>query len=911
MRHGLLVPVFLLIWVQVELCGFVQCQPPKVVNIAAVFTHNSVIGSSAKTGIEAAIDDINNDQSILKGIRLNLIMRDSNCSVFAGAVQVFQVLEQEVVAIIGPQSSSIARMISFIASGLQVPIVSFAATDPTLSSLQFPYFLRMTQSDLYQMAAIADLIDYYEWKEFISIYVDDDNGRNGMSYLEEKLSEKLKTVYKWPLPVKANSSVISGVLEKTKSFGTRVYVVHVNPDSGLEIFSIAKRLQMMTRDYVWLTTDWLSASLDSSLHMNHSTLNMLQGVVGLRQHVLDFEQKKAILLRKRNMIKEGLVSSCMNNYGFYAYDTVWVVARAIDELLKQNSTITFTFGKAQNSKQGSVLQLGKLKTFDDGPLLLEKLKQINFTGLTGKVQFDSFRNRVNNAYDVINIDQEAVKIIGYWSGHSGFSVIPPEKLNSETKSTSEMDHKLLNASWPGEEIVKPRGWVAATNNRPLRIGIPNRATYVEFVTEDHETHEIRGYCIDVFNALLRFLPYDVPHRFIPFGDGKSNPSYDELVRMVAEDVFDAAIGDITIITNRTRNADFTQPYAANGLVIVIPNRNSNSGAWVFLKPFTADMWGITAAFFIVIGLVIWILEHRINDDFRGPPRRQFITMILFSFSTLFKTNQEDTISTLGRMVMMVWLFLLMVITSSYTASLTSILTIQQLSSPITGMDSLITSNQPIGYQVGSFVGSYLTNSLNIPKSRLVVLKGPDDYAEKLSLGPTHGGVAAVVDELPYVNLFLSEWKDFGIVGEMITKNGWGFVFKKGSPLAIDVSTEILRLSESGDLEKIRDKWFCKDGCEAGRHVSDPYQLHLDSFWGLFFLCGSVTLTALIIFLLKTVRQFVRYKKKQRDLLSQYSSATSSTRCAQAVYSFFNFIDEKEEAIKKIFKQYEDPQSMTV
>ncbi|KAK9133460.1 hypothetical protein Scep_012988 [Stephania cephalantha] len=481
----------------------------------------------------------------------------------------------------------------------------------------------------------------------------------------------------------------------------------------------------------------------------------------------------------------------------------------------------------------------------------------------------------------------------------------------DTKSTSEMDHKLLNASWPGKETDKPRGWVAATKERPLRIGIPNRATFVEYVTEDHGTHEIQGYCIDVFNASLRFVPYDVPHRFIPFGDGKSNPSYDELVRMVSEDVFDAAVGDITIITNRTRIADFTQPYAANGLVIVIPNRNSNSGAWVFLKPFTAEMWGVTAAFFLVIGLVIWILEHRINDDFRGPPRRQFITMILFSLSTLFKTNQVDTISTLGRMVMMVWLFVLMVITSSYTASLTSILTIQQLSSPITGMDSLIASNLPIGYQVGSFVGSYLTDSLNIAKSRLVVLESPEDYAEKLSLGPTNGGVAAVVDELPYVKLFLSDRKDFGIVGDMITKNGWGFVFKRGSPLAMDLSTAILRLSESEDLKKIGDKWFCKDGCEAGRHVSDPNQLHLDSFWGLFLLCGSVTLTALIIFLVKTVRQFVRYKKKQRDLMSQYSSATSSTRCAQAVYSFFDFIDEKEEAIKKMFKQYEDPPSIAV
>ncbi|KAK9133462.1 hypothetical protein Scep_012990 [Stephania cephalantha] len=145
---------------------------------------------------------------------------------------------------------------------------------------------------------------------------------------------------------------------------------------------------------------------------------------------------------------------------------------------------------------------------------------------------------------------------------------------------------------------------------------------------------------------------------------------------------------------------------------------------------------------------------------------------------------------------------------------------------------------------------------------------------------------------------------------MIAKYGWGFVFKRGSPLAIDMSTAILRLSESEDLKKIGDKWLCKEGCdEAGIHVSDPNQLHLDSFWGLFVLCGSVTFTAFTIYLLKTLRQFFRYKMKQREHLSQFSSATSADQAA--VYSFFNFMDQKEEDIKKMFKQDADPPSIAV
>ena len=136
---------------------------------------------------------------------------------------------------------------------------------------------------------------------------------------------------------------------------------------------------------------------------------------------------------------------------------------------------------------------------------------------------------------------------------------------------------------------------------------------------------------------------------------------------------------------------------------------------------------------------------------------------------------ESTVSALGRLVLIIWLFVVLIINSSYTASLTSILTVQQLSSPIKGIESLINGNDPIGYQVGSFAEHYLTEELNISESRLVALGTPEAYAKALQNGPERGGVAAVVDERPYVELFLSTQCTFRIVGQEFTKSGWGFV----------------------------------------------------------------------------------------------------------------------------------------
>lgn len=133
-------------------------------------------------------------------------------------------------------------------------------------------------------------------------------------------------------------------------------------------------------------------------------------------------------------------------------------------------------------------------------------------------------------------------------------------------------------------------------------------------------------------------------------------------------------------------------------------------------------------------------------------------------------------STLGRLVLIIWLFVVLIINSSYTASLTSILTVQQLSSQIEGIDSLVSGTQPIGVQEGSFARRYLIDELNIAESRIVTLKNQQAYVDALLRGPKGGGVVAVVDELPYVEILMSNTDcQFRTVGQEFTKSGWGFV----------------------------------------------------------------------------------------------------------------------------------------
>lgn len=68
-------------------------------------------------------------------------------------------LEEEVVAIVGPQTSVVSHFVSHMGTATRVPLVSFSATDPSLSEDQYPYFVRLTHGDNVQMAAIAGTLN--------------------------------------------------------------------------------------------------------------------------------------------------------------------------------------------------------------------------------------------------------------------------------------------------------------------------------------------------------------------------------------------------------------------------------------------------------------------------------------------------------------------------------------------------------------------------------------------------------------------------------------------------------------------------------------------------------------------------------------------------------------------------------
>jgi ionotropic glutamate receptor len=130
---------------------------------------------------------------------------------------------------------------------------------------------------------------------------------------------------------------------------------------------------------------------------------------------------------------------------------------------------------------------------------------------------------------------------------------------------------------------------------------------------------------------------------------------------------------------------------------------------------------------------------------------------------------------LAQIVLLVWMFIFLVLTSSYTANFASMLTVQQLSPAVTDILELQKQGGHVGFHRGSFIESLLED-IGFDRSKLRPLDTPDDFHSALSNGGRNDGVDVLVLEVPYIKLFLAKYcKGYTMVGPIYKSAGFAFV----------------------------------------------------------------------------------------------------------------------------------------
>lgn len=133
-------------------------------------------------------------------------------------------------------------------------------------------------------------------------------------------------------------------------------------------------------------------------------------------------------------------------------------------------------------------------------------------------------------------------------------------------------------------------------------------------------------------------------------------------------------------------------------------------------------------------------------------------------------------SNLGRFVVTVWVFVVLILVQSYTASLTSLLTVEQLRPAIADVQQLIKYRMNVGYLKGSFVYGILKD-LGFQDSQLMTYQSSEECHELFTKGSANGGIAAAFDEVPYVSHFLGTYScsKYVMIEPRFKTGGFGYV----------------------------------------------------------------------------------------------------------------------------------------
>ncbi|XP_050268179.1 glutamate receptor 2.1-like [Quercus robur] len=834
------------------------------VNVGVILDFDTWTGKMGLSCIKMALADFYASHNHYK-TRLHLHSRDSKCDVVEAAAGALDLIKNmEVQAIIGPQNSMQANFMIDLGEKAQVPIVTFSATSPSLTSLRSPYFFRVAQNDSSQVKAISAIVQAFGWREAVPIYVDNSFGEGIIPYLVDALQNvDARVPYRSMISPSATDDQIGEELYKLMTMQTRVFIVHMSTNIGSRLFNKAKEIGMMGEGYIWITTNGITNSLSS---LERSVLDSMQGVLGVKTYVPKTKELENFRVRWKSKFQQDnptILNAELNVLGLWAYDAASALARAVEKVGTTNFYIE------QTTASRNLTDLEAIGVSQNGPKLREALLGTRFTGLAG--DFSLVNGQLQSSiFKIINMNGNGERGIAFWTPKNGLK----RELNSRNTTTSKKN--LGPIIWPGDSSSVPKGWEVPTNGKKLRIGVPVTKGFGEFVKVTHDANnnrtQVTGYSIDVFSAVMETLPYAVNYEFIPFANssGGSAGSYNDLVYQVYLRNFDAVVGDTTITANRSNFVDFTLPYIESEVSLVVPIRdNGSKNAWIFLKPLSWDLWITSGCFFVFTGFIVWVLEHRINEDFRGPPSHQIGTSLWYSFSTLVFAQRERVVSNLTRFVVIIWVFVVLILTQSYTASLTSLLTIQQLQPTVTDINQLIKNGEHVGYQGGSFVLGIL-KEMKFDENKLIIYDTPEECDQLLSKGSANGGIAGAIIETPMMKLFLGQYcSKYTMVESIYKTDGFGFVFPIGSPLVSDVSRAILNVTEGKKRKEIENAWLGnQNNCTNSNNQVSSASLTLASFWGLFLIAGVASLLSLII----SMSMFL-YKERQQILIHFYSEGS--------------------------------------
>ena len=415
--------------------------------------------------------------------------------------------EKKVKVIIGMHTWQEAAQVADIGSQALVPVVSFAAPaiNPPLMQLRWPFLIQMAKIGSEQIKCIANIVHAYNWKRVVVIYEDEafggDSGK--LTLLTEALQHVGSEIeYRLVLPPFSSMSdpgwIVHEELVKLMKTQLRNFIVlESSLEMAIHLFREAKDMGLVRSDSTWIIPNSITSLLDS---VNNSVISSMEGAIGIKTHYSeevtseyhDFHAQFRKIFRTEYPEED---NSDPSFYALRAYDSIRIVIQAIERMTSNRSS---------------------------PKMLLDSMLLSNFTGFSGKIHFKAGQLSVTSILSIVHVLGKRYKEIEFWTPDIGFSMIPSIGKPNTLVAPVILQRNLQES---------PKGWEMPTDGKPLKIGVPGRASFGNFVKVDYgvkpNENNYSGFCIQIFLKSRELLGYPLPYKL-----EACNCTYNDLVHFV-------------------------------------------------------------------------------------------------------------------------------------------------------------------------------------------------------------------------------------------------------------------------------------------------------------------------------------------------------------------------------------------
>ncbi|XP_061573147.1 glutamate receptor ionotropic, kainate 5 isoform X2 [Cololabis saira] len=863
------------------------------VRMAAILDDQSVCGRGERLALALARENIN---SVIEGpararveVDIYELQKDSQ---YDTTDTMCQILPKGVVSVIGPASSPASgSTVSHICGEKEIPHVKIGPEEtPRLPYLRFASVTLYPSNEDLSLAIGAILRSFgYPSASLVCAKAE------CLLRLEELVRRFLISRETLSVRMLDDNLDPTPLLKEIRDDKVATIIIDANASVSYLILKKASELGMTSAFYKYILT-----TMDFPLLRLDDIVDEQSNIVGFSMfnttHPFYLEFIRSLNLSWREGCDLTYPGPALSSA--LMFDAVHVVVGAVRELNRsqeigvkplsctspqiwQHGTSLMNYLRMPSAIHHSSCKLCQHLGFGVAPLSCDV--QVEYDGLTGRVEFNSKGQRTNYTLRILEKHRGGHKEIGIWYSN-----------NTLAMNSTSLD---INVS---ETLANKTLIVTTILENPYLMRKDN---YQDFQGND----QYEGFCVDMLRELADILKFSFKIKLVDdglYGAPEPNGSWTGMVGELINRKADLAVAGFTITSEREKVIDFSKPFMTLGISILYRVQlGRKPGYFSFLDPFSPAVWLFMLLAYLAVSCVLflaarlspyeWYNPHPCLRERRDMLENQYTlgNSLWFPVGGFMQQGSEIMPRALStRCVSGVWWAFTLIIISSYTANLAAFLTVQRMEVPIESPDDLADqTNIEYGTIHGGSTMTFFMNSRYQTYQRMwnyMYSKQPSVFVKS-----TEEGIARVVNS-KYAFLMESTMNEYhrGLncnltqIGGLLDTKGYGIGMPLGSPFRDEITLAILQLQENNRLEILKRRWW--EGGQCPKEEDHRAKgLGMENIGGIF----VVLICGLIIAVFVAIMEFVWSTRRSaetdevsvcQEMITEFRNAVSCKKSSR-------------------------------